>query len=202
MGGVDITSTAYSGGVITIPNVTSAIIIAVAAVDTSVAYSLATTVFDGTQSAIDTGIKLQDEPKDYTVFIDVEVGTSDTFKSGKLINAEASTSPWPGWKMQASCYTDPASTSSGLSFAGKQILTWGAPVGERRTKIAIRYADGIMQYATSKEPALTEVTSYNLETTHPNTVKLAETNFVGTIHSCKIWLEAKTDEECLAMVNS
>jgi hypothetical protein len=202
MGGVDITSTAYSGGVITIPNVTGNITVAVAAVDTSVAYSLGETVFDGTQTAIDTGIKLQDEMKDYTVFIDVEVGTSDTAKSGKVINAEAPISPWPGWKMNATCYTDPASTLSNLGFAGKQILTWAAPVGERRVKIAIRYADGIMKYATSKEPALTEVTSFNLETTQPNTVKLAEPRFVGTIHSCKIWLEAKTDEECLAMVNS
>lgn len=202
MGGVDITATAYSGGVITITNVTGAITIAVAAVDTSVAYSLATTVFDGTQSAIDTGIMLQDEAKDYTVFIDVEVGTSDTVKSGKVINAERSKSPWPGWVLNAQCYTEAGSTSSKLVFEGVTIFGWTQPVGERRAKIAIRYADGVMKYATSLNPVLTDISAGDYATAFSETVKLAETNFVGTIHSCKIWLEAKTDEECLAMVNS
>lgn len=202
MGGVDITSTAYSGGVITIPNVTGNITVAVAAVDTSVAYSLDKTVFDGTQTGIDTGIRLQNEPKDYTVFFDVEMGVAASANGGKVINAEHNISPWPGWKMSFTNYTDPASTTSNLDFAGSKILDWGAPVGERRAKFAIRYADGVMKFATNLNPVLTEVSGVDLATPFSGTVKLAEKNFVGTIHSCKIWLEAKTDEECLAMVNS
>lgn len=200
MGDVDITSTAYSDGVITITNVTGNIVIAVSAVDTNVAYSLGETVFDGTQTSIDTGIMLQDEPKDYTVFIDVEPGVAESASEYTLINAENSTSPWPGWRVSGNNYTAPGSVSSNMTFENVKLLKWGD--ADRRIKLAVRFSDGVMQYVTNGKTALTEIANGDYTTSFSKTVRIAGKPFVGTIYSCKIWLEAKTDEECLSMVNS
>ncbi|MBQ3178191.1 MAG: CotH kinase family protein [Clostridia bacterium] len=205
MGGVDITSTVYSDGVITITNVTGNIVIAVAAVDTSVAYSLAETTFDGTNTAgIDTGIKLQDEVKDYTVFLDFTPVYGEGVNGGyKVLDAESIASPWPGWKV-AGTQNESSEVSRSCIFNGDSTTTWpwNACLGIRH-KFVLRHSGGNFFFAKEDATELTTVADGKINTTaHTRNMFIATGKYVGTIHSVKVWFEAKTDEECLAMVIS
>ena len=108
MGGVDITSTCYNNKTITISSVTGNIVITAEAVESpgttdidskyTLAYSLGEeTVFDGS-SNIETGVKLFDSDKDFTILADF-TPSSQTFsniKQNVLFRIKQSKAPWIG----------------------------------------------------------------------------------------------------------
>ena len=108
MGGVDITSTCYNNKTITISSVTGNIVITAEAVESpgttdidskyTLAYSLGEeTVFDGS-SNIETGVKLFDSDKDFTILADF-TPSSQTFSNSKqnvLFRIKQSKAPWIG----------------------------------------------------------------------------------------------------------
>lgn len=89
MGGIDVTSSVYIDGVVTIPEVTGNVIIVASGVSTLV-YALAeATTFDGT-NYIDTGYVLNDVDKDWSVLVEFEptsnVNNAAVFSSDKNAN--------------------------------------------------------------------------------------------------------------------
>lgn len=208
MSGEDITSTVYSGGAITITNVTGNITIAVAAVDTSVAFSLSETTMDGSMGCgVDTGIKLQDETKDYTIFIDFTpvINADKTNQRAYLLSNETFVKDaWAGYDIY---YTN-NETSGVLSVFNTTHVKWDE-FWNNRIKVVVRFTNGVYSSAVNGADALTDTDgTEQWMRNHTKILQIGQkaandaTSFTGTIHGVKIWLEAKTDEECLAMVNS
>ena len=108
MGGVDITSTCYNNKTISISSVTGNIVITAVAVEAAgttdidskytLAYSLGEeTVFDG-HSNIDTGVKLFDSDKDFTILADFTPSSQSISpsKQNVLFRIKQSQAPWIG----------------------------------------------------------------------------------------------------------
>ena len=108
MGGIDITSTCYNNKTITISSVTGNIVITAEAVESpgttdidskyTLAYSLGEeTVFDGS-SNIETGVKIFDSDKDFTILADF-TPSSQSISSNRqnvLFRVKQSAAPWIG----------------------------------------------------------------------------------------------------------
>lgn len=196
MGGVNITSSAYSSGVITIPNVTGDISITVAAVDVSVVYSLSEKAIENGQM-IDTGVMLMDETKDYTVFIDfTTIAWDGVGGERKFVDCQKTGGGYPGWQW----YKTGEAGGAGLSGVSTTVRLWPAAYWGARHKLVMRYSNGVLSYVNDGATAVAN-TSLSNTTNHTTTLTMGG-NTIQTIHSAKVWLEAKTDEECLAMVNS
>lgn len=85
MGGTDVTSTVYANGTISIASVTGDIVITVgtAIAPPTPVYKGENLVFDGTaNTVIDTGIKLCDTDKAFTIVLKVDTPTGDTVTNG------------------------------------------------------------------------------------------------------------------------
>ena len=108
MGGVDITSTCYTNKTITISSVTGNIVITAEAVESpgttdidskyTLAYSLGEeTVFDGS-SNIETGVKIFDSDKDFTILADFTPSYKSVSagKQNVLFRIKQSKAPWIG----------------------------------------------------------------------------------------------------------
>ena len=134
MGGVDITSTCYNNKTITISSVTGNIVITAEAVESpgttdidskyTLAYSLGEeTVFDGS-SNIETGVKLFDSDKDFTILADFTPSSQSVPLSKQqnvLFRVKQNKAPWIGidisnWNESPTC----GSRGSMISSASKQ----------------------------------------------------------------------------------
>ena len=133
MGGVDITSTCYNNKTITISSVTGNIVITAEAVESpgttdidskyTLAYSLEEeTVFDGS-SNIETGVKLFDSDKDFTILADFTPSSQSvsTSQQNVLFRVKQTKAPWIGvdisnWNESGTC----GSRGSMISQATKQ----------------------------------------------------------------------------------
>ena len=130
MGGVDITSTCYNNKTITISSVTGNIVITAEAVEITgidskytLAYSLGEeTVFDGS-SNIETGVKLFDSDKDFTILADFTPSSQSvsTSQQNVLFRVKQTKAPWIGvdisnWNESGTC----GSRGSMISQATKQ----------------------------------------------------------------------------------
>ena len=117
MGGVDITSTCYNNKTINISSVTGDIVIAAEAVEITgidskytLAYSLEEeTVFDGS-SNIETGVKLFDSDKDFTILADFTPSSQSvsTDQQNVLFRVKQTKAPWIGvdisnWNESGTC---------------------------------------------------------------------------------------------------
>ena len=130
MGGADITSTCYNNKTINISSVTGDIVIAAEAVEITgidskytLAYSLEEeTVFDGS-SNIETGVKLFDSDKDFTILADFTPSSQSvsTSQQNVLFRVKQTKAPWIGvdisnWNESGTC----GSRGSMISQATKQ----------------------------------------------------------------------------------
>ena len=130
MGGVDITSTCYNNKTITISSVTGNIVITAEAVEITgidskytLAYSLEEeTVFDGS-SNIETGVKLFDSDKDFTILADFTPSSQSVsaYQQNVLFRVKQTKAPWIGvdisnWNESGTC----GSRGSMISQATKQ----------------------------------------------------------------------------------
>lgn len=195
MNGTDITSTVYSNGIITITNVIGDIIItATATIDyTNPVYTLAqATTFDGTNN-IDTGIKLFDEDKAFTVYLNFNGETSQS-GGATVFTAFKENAPYAGVK---------------LALYGSYKI-----IGTNSTEVVCGTIDTNMhKLILTKDIGSTSVNVFydgnNLGTvectgTYKNTTILGscvETDstvfraWKGTINQFKVWFRALTDDE-------
>ena len=170
--------------------------------DKNLLYSLSETEFDGTQTGIDTGVKLHDVEKDYTVFVDfTTILSSDLTGEYKLFNSETYTNgSWIGHKIDGV-----HGELNHLDFNNTKIITWENLWG-KRSKFVFKVSSGKLTYAVNiNGGGVGELTEYtgtqNYTGTSTYNAKIA-IKYCGTVHSVKIWNGAKSDAECLAMVNS
>ena len=128
MGGVDITSTCYNNKTISISSVTGNIVITAEAVESpgttdidskyTLAYSLGEeTVFDGS-SNIETGVKLFDSDKDFTILADFTPSSQNgsPSKQNVLFRVKQIKAPWIG--IDISNWNESATTGSRGSMIG------------------------------------------------------------------------------------
>jgi len=165
-------------------------------VDTAV-YSLAETTVDST-TMIDTGIMLMDEDKDYTVFMDFTPPAWDDITGERYFMDAGGPAPdyfgWSWWKN---------GNSGGAAFHGVSgtVRLWSGTYWGTRHKLVIRCSGGSVSYTCDGKTEMIAAT-LTRPGNHTSTLKIGGSAVLkGTIHSAKVWFEAKTDEECLAMVN-
>ena len=229
MGGVDITSTCYNNKTINISSVTGDIVIAAEAVESpgttdidskyTLAYSLGEeTVFDGS-SNIETGVKLFDSDKDFTILADF-TPSSQTFSNNKhqnvLFRVKQSKAPWIGvdisnWNESATC----GSRGSMISSTNKQgyilgkICTGVPRDTTNRLKFVIKsvsadkktyFYDSQGLIGSYSDPG--DVASNSITTT----IKLggyfdSSTNYMNcTVHAFKVYFDAVDDSDITTLL--
>ena len=228
MGGVDITSTCYNNKTINISSVTGDIVIAAEAVESpgttdidskyTLAYSLGEeTVFDGS-SNIETGVKLFDSDKDFTILADFTPlsQSATTMRQNVLFRIKQSKAPWIGtdisiWNESSTC----GSRGSIISSTTKQgyilgKMCTGVPRDTtNRLKFVIKRvsADKKMYFYDSQgligsysDPG--NVASNSITTT----IKLggyfdSSTNYMNcTVHAFKVYFDAVDDSDITTLL--
>ena len=228
MGGVDITSTCYNNKTINISSVTGDIVIAAEAVESpgttdidskyTLAYSLGEeTVFDGS-SNIETGVKLFDSDKDFTILADFTPlsQSATTMRQNVLFRIKQSKAPWIGidisiWNESSTC----GSRGSIISSTTKQgyilgKMCTGVPRDTtNRLKFVIKRvsADKKMYFYDSQgligsysDPG--NVASNPITTT----IKLggyfdSSTNYMNcTVHAFKVYFDAVDDSDITTLL--
>lgn len=167
-------------------------------IEVKVEYSLSKMTFETPTTAINTGLKLNDTLKDYTIFVDFEIPSNATTDySGQqyiLLNNEGAY-PWPGWKLN-SAYSVNFVT---MALGGVKLWSWETYWGFRH-KVVIKCSGGVLSVAKEGAIELSTCTGDTLTGTHTYNLNVLG-NFVGTVYSLKVYMEAKSDEDCIAMVN-
>ena len=225
MGGVDITSTCYNNKTITIASVTGDIVIAAEAVEITgidskytLAYSLEEeTVFDGS-SNIETGVKLFDSDKDFTILADFTPSSQSVSGSQQnvLFRVKQTKAPWIGvdisnWNESGTC----GSRGSMISQANKQgyilgkICTGVPRDTTNRLKFVIKRVSAdkkmyfydsqglIGSYSDAGDVASNPITT---------TIKLggysdSTTNYMPcTVHTFKVYFDAVDDNDITTLL--
>ena len=168
------------------------------------------TVFAGVDSQmIDTGVKLFDEPKSFTILVDAT--TAETREQNRKI-ADATFNSAGEYCGGISISTDAWGPTGfyikGVPNNGAGELTPGIASTER-TKIAVVFTDGLLTAAYYKKASDSTVTELSpnenasVRVTHDGPLAIGATNvpsepFVGTIHSVTVHNYAMTSEEVTA----
>ena len=229
MGGVDITSTCYTNKTITISSVTGNIVITAEAVESpgttdidskyTLTYSLGEeTVFNGS-SNIETGVKLFDSDKDFTILADFTPSSQPSVSPSKqnvLFRIKQSKAPWIGvdisyWSSGANVGSRGSMISTGTQkgyILGK--ICTGVPYDTtNRLKFAIKRvsADKKMYFYDSQGL----IGSYSdagdvASNTITNTIKLGgysdpTTNYIAcTVHTFKVYFDAVDDNDITTLL--
>jgi|GEM_PF-2233418 len=195
MGGTDISSTAVSNGVITINSITGDLVItANANIQISKpAYALAqVTTFDGIDDYIDTGIKLFDTAKDFTVYIDYAPtdGITQVYQA-TVLHCQNEVSPYRGLSLMDNMICGQDSTNS--SQYASDIASG---------KLVIVFKNGVISSIRNNSMLRTNISSSNDKYVQVNKNMIlgacqldngTMTKFWnGTINECKVWFEALT----------
>ena len=228
MGGVDITSTCYNNKTISISSVTGNIVITAVAVEAAgttdidskytLAYSLGEeTVFNGS-SNIDTGVKLFDSDKDFTILADFTPSSQNgsPSKQNVLFRVKQKTSPWIGvdisnWFQSANV----GSRGSKISDATKKgyilgkICTGVSNDTKNRLKFVIKRVSADKKIYFYDSQGL--IGSYSdpgdvASNTFTDTIKLggysdATTNYMPcTVHTFKVYFDAVDDSDITTLL--
>ena len=228
MGGVDITSTCYNNKTINISSVTGNIVITAVAVEAAgttdidskytLAYSLGEeTVFDGS-SNIETGVKIFDSDKDFTILADFTPSSqnSSPSKQNVLFRVKQKEAPWIGVDISNwNSGTNVGSRGSMISGATKKgyilgkICTGVSYDTKNRLKFVIKRvsADKKMYFYDSQGL----IGSYSdtgdvASNTFTDTIKLggysdATTNYMAcTVHAFKVYFDAVDDSDITTLL--
>ena len=228
MGGVDITSTCYNNKTISISSVTGNIVITAVAVEAAgttdidskytLAYSLGKeTVFNGS-SNIDTGVKLFDSDKDFTILADFTPSSQNGSpqKQNVLFRVKQKTSPWIGVDISNWFQSENVgSRGSKINDATKKgyilgkICTGVSHNTKNRLKFVIKRvsADKKMYFYDSQGL----IGSYSdpgdvASNTFTDTIKLggysdATTNYMPcTVHTFKVYFDAVDDSDITTLL--
>ena len=229
MGGVDITSTCYNNKTINISSVTGDIVIAAEAVESpgttdidskyTLAYSLGEeTVFNGS-SNIETGVKLFDSDKDFTILADFTPSSQQSVSPSKqnvLFRVKQKTSPWIGvdisyWHQSGNV----GSRGSKISDATKKgyilgKICTGVPYDTKnRLKFVIKRVSADKKIYFYDSQGL--IGSYSdpgdvASNTFTDTIKLggysdATTNYMTcTVHAFKVYFDAVDDSDITTLL--
>ena len=172
-------------------------------------YSLpAETTFDGTPGQqIDTGVKLFDEPKSFTIIVDATPDYS--MRNATIVDGTAFDPDPYAFFGGVAIKTTPAWEGSGLTITGNKdngtIYLFGWYATEERTKVAVTFENGMPCKAYFKKASGSDVTIKTLESEYPaithNITATIGANMIGyegcagTIYSVDIYNYAMTDEE-------
>lgn len=228
MGGVDITSTCYNNKTITISSVTGNIVITASAVESpgttdidskyTLAYSLGEeTVFDGS-SNIETGVKIFDSDKDFTILADFTPSSQSVSVSQQnvLFRVKQTKAPWIGidisnWNEAATC----GSRGSMISLDNKQgyilgkICTGVPRDTTNRLKFVIKRvsADKKMYFYDSQGLIGSYSDSGNVASNlFTTTIKLGgysdpTTKYMAcTVHAFKVYFDAVDDSDITTLL--
>ena len=195
MGGTDITNTSVSNGVITINSVTGNIVITANAniqISTPI-YTLAqATTFDGIDDYIDTGIKLFDTAKDFTIYIDFTptAGATQVYQA-TTFHCENEVSPYRGLSLMDNMIC-------GQDFTTSSYYASGIASG----KLVIVFKNGVISSIRNNSMLKTKISSSNDKYVQVNknlTLGACQLDngtmtrfWNGTIKECKVWFEALT----------
>ena len=177
--------------------------------DPTLLYSLpAETTFDGTPGQqIDTGVKLFDEPKSFTIIVDATPDYS--MRNATIVDGTAFDPDPYEFFGGVAIKTTPAWEGSGLTITGNKdngtIYLFGWYATEERTKVAVTFENGMPCKAYFKKASGSDVTIKTLESEYPaithNITATIGANMIGyegcagTIYSVDIYNYAMTDEE-------
>lgn len=138
------------------------------------------TIFNGVDDFIDTGVKLFDEDKDFTVYLRISDGSNNNEMS-TVLNSMYEASPWPGFCVRAGgavvgmSYGGARKRSFITHVAGNNFVTVN---GNSTTSIASGIFDNTVILGCSEQPDGTKMRWWN-----------------GTIHACEIYSRAFTADE-------
>lgn len=224
MGGADITSTCYNSKTISISSVTGDIVITAEAVEITgtdtkytLAYSLEETVFDG-HSNIDTGVKLFDSDKNFTILADFTPSSQSVSasKQNVLFRVKQSESPWIGVDIsnwgQSSTYGSRGSMISDSSKKGYILgkMCTGVPNDTtNRLKFVIkRVSADKKMYFYDSQGLIGSYSDPGDIASHPftTTIKLggysdSTTNYMPCIvHTFKVYFDAVDDSDITTLL--
>lgn len=162
-------------------------------------YSLpSATTFNGTSDYIDTGIKLYDEEKDITIFLDFTFGTGTT-KEMAMAHCMHESAQYPGFVAQS---MDERTWMIDGVACKKGAL---ARIADERHKVCMRlntstkleefYIDGTTLTVSGTYSSFTPITENLLLGCYQVASGNKGRFFDGTIHDCKVWNRVLTDEE-------
>ena len=228
MGGVDITSTCYNNKTITISNVTGNIVITAEAVESpgttdidskyTLAYSLGEeTVFNGS-SNIETGVKLFDSDKDFTILADFTPSSqnSSPSKQNVLFRIKQSKAPWIGvdisyWNISENVGSRGSMLNDGTKkgyILGK--ICTGVPYNTKnRLKFIIkRVSADKKMYFYDSQGLIGSYSDAGDIASNPNTttIKLGgysdpTTNYMAcTVHTFKVYFDAVDDSDITTLL--
>ena len=225
MGGVDITSTCYNNKTITISSVTGNIVITAEAVEITgtdskytLAYSLEEeTVFDGS-SNIETGVKLFDSDKDFTIIADFTPSSKSVSisKQNVLFRIKQSKAPWIG--VDISNWNESSTGGSRGSMIGNSTkkgyilgkICTGVPYDTtNRLKFAIkRVSADKKMYFYDSQGLIGSYSDAGDVASNPitNTIKLGgysdpTTNYMAcTVHTFKVYFDAVDDSDITTLL--
>ena len=228
MGGVDITSTCYNNKTISISSVTGDIVITAEAVESpgttdidskyTLAYSLGEeTVFDGS-SNIETGVKLFDSDKDFTILADFTPSSQSvsSSKQNVLFRIKQSQAPWIGidisnWK-GGTTTGNRGSMVNGATKKGYILgkICTGVPYDTtNRLKFVIkRVSADKKMYFYDSQGLIGSYSDVGDIASNPitNTIKLggysdATTNYMPcTVHTFKVYFDAVDDSDITTLL--
>lgn len=205
MGGTDISSTAVANGVITINNITGNVIITASATnDADVSNPVYTlpqaTTFNGTSDYIDTGVKLFDTDRNFTIFIDFVNGTNADSAQTTIFHCMNEENPYPGislkpyaGKIKVDYYgnskCEVGNTTEGVQ--NKLIIK-----KEKNSNIIVYYIKDIdTKHTLNGTNEFNTITRNILLGAYQNVSGTKGRFWSGTINQCKIWFRTLTDDE-------
>lgn len=205
MGGTDISSTAVANGVITINNITGNVIITASATnDADVSNPVYTlpqaTTFNGTSDYIDTGVKLFDTDRNFTIFIDFVNGTNADSAQTTIFHCMNEENPYPGISLK------PYAGKIKVDYYGNSKCEVGNTTEGVQNKLIIKKEKNsniIVYYIKDIDTKHTLNGTNEFNTIIRNILLGAYQNvsgtkgrfWSGTINQCKIWFRTLTDDE-------
>lgn len=159
------------------------------------------TTFNGTSDYVDTGVKLYDVEKDYTLLVDFTQGS--TSGQQMLVHCMKEVNPYPGLALQK------PNGNTVIDIDGVSVRTNAASKEGTHNKIVL-----VLNTQTKQEDLYTNSPLQHLSSTY-SSITTFDKNLLlgcyqedngtkgrywnGTIHNCKVWNRALTDEEILVV---
>lgn len=182
------------------------------------------TYFDGSSTVIDTGVKLFDTPKDFTIFIDLTV-TDEQYNAMKANqSAVFGVSKNESWRTSplrvistAGCFASVQSWGNSNLLSEESDNSWGH-TWNTIDKLVLVFAGGVLQfgkYHKSTNNRVKEITANanNVYTACDDTLFIGaaptdteaggcKNYFTGTVNDFRIYNRAMTEDEVLALMPS
>lgn len=162
------------------------------------------TTFNGTSDYIDTGVKLFDTQKDFTVFMDCVNNVPSPTTMIAVAHAMNEVSPWPGFVVMASNYGYETQIVQGVKCSTQDALTnlnkfkTVARVSGTTAYVRIVNTENSTVRENSKDITYEKVEQNLLLGCYQDSNGTKGRFWSGTINRCVVWNRALSDEEISA----